>query len=188
MFFSGIFDHIAAGTADLFSRSRVRLLSSLGICTVLLIFLGGTTFAAFAGESIIKQLQTLEKAVGVALKRIESQVMLDDHDQQDFTDADEGRIRMISLNAGICGKKISLIFHCTLCRHLQKYEQAKSILEYEIKMATVPQVKNWLQRRLQNLGNATNATASADISSQDRFSINEEFRDLVKTLKRAGVR
>lgn len=134
-------------------------------------------------ESVIDQLRIIEKAVNMAVSRIETGFVADP-EPGDFK--------------GLCGRQFELAvlslsaehlleedyYHLALymmTTHFRLYDDAIEILELELDLARHRPVKKWLKTRIARLREVKKSGKPAPAK---QFSITEEFKSLRQTLTR----
>lgn len=155
------------------------------------IFLLFMVFASpLAAESVLKQVDTLEKAVLLAALRLDSETLITELSEKDFL-SQAGRqveFALINLEAGNLLEED--YYHLALymiARNSAKLDQALELLQYELKFAELKAVKAWLTEKIREILLLKKAIAE-NRPIWDRFDISKEFSGFKKALLKSGAR
>ncbi|MDD3148067.1 MAG: hypothetical protein PHD82_12235 [Candidatus Riflebacteria bacterium] len=130
---------------------RIRL-SLKGVISglICLLLVTGTLLA----ESYRSQLQTLEKAVIISIERLESGIELESITGKNFSEKAGRQLEfaLLSLDAGHLLQEDYYHFALyVVARHFKHYLSAIELLTYELEMTGQKALKNWLNRRIEQL-------------------------------------
>ncbi|GAB1351964.1 hypothetical protein MASR1M12_06950 [Erysipelotrichia bacterium] len=150
---------------------------------LLLLFLSNQPAGA---ESVFSQLKTLEQAVNITLNRLESDIQIDPATGPaavDFAQRAGQQLQMTLVGLGRESLLQEDYYHLCLyllARKTGNYTAALEPLDYEIKMAEMPKLRQWLQLRLSMM----HELAAGKVPEERDFSIAGEFSDLRRLLRR----
>lgn len=155
-------------------------LKTLLLCGVLL-FMGPAGY--LSAESVSDQLNTIEKAVNIAVARIESGLVSDSASGEDFLSM-SGRqfeLAVLSLSAGhLLEEDYYNLALYMMASHFKEYDAAIKVLEFEEKQNSHRALKKWLRAKIE----FTRKMKSDELEYglKKRFSIQDEFKSLKNTL------
>lgn len=157
---------------------------------LILIFSLNCHSAPVNAESIFTQLDKLEHAVEITIGRLDSGLLMDDAVKEDFALMAGRQIEfaLISLDAAhLLEEDYYHLALYLLARRYCYYDLAIELLEFEVKMAQIKEVKNWLREKIREV-TALKSSSGAVIMSGVNFTISEEFASLKRVLRKAGAR
>ncbi len=134
-------------------------------------------------ESVSDQLKIIEKAVHIAVSRIESGLVAEPAPGEEFL-AMSGRqfeLAALSLSAAhLLEEDYYNLALFMMASHFKKYDAAIKVLEYEFKQTSHRGLKKWLSDKIEST--RKNKSESVEMTIKKVFSIEEEFRSLRKSL------
>lgn len=143
-----------------------------------------------AAESIFAQLDKLENAVEIAIGRLDSGLLMEGRVKEDFALMAGRQIEfaLISLDAAdLLEEDYYHLALYLLARRYCYYDLAIELLEFEVKMAQIKEVRNWLREKIREVIALKSASGAVNMSGVD-LKIKEEFASLKRVLRKAGAR
>ncbi|GEM_PF-1716850 len=174
-------------------KLTMMLCNRISLATLLIFFLLGTAFLQAA--SIFSDLQILETAVMRTIDRLQSDAQIDPPENK--SDSDFRQLAGRQLEFSLLSLGAENLLHedyynfslYLIARSFNRPKLARELLVYETGMAEFAPLKRWLELRINAIDRTTNASITASTSvSCGSFSINDEFVDLKKLLKKHKVK
>lgn len=143
--------------------------------------------ASLVGASVFTDLKILEKAVNATVARLESEISIDEGNDENFyaIAARQLQLTLLSFDAGHLLREdyfnLSLYF---IARQSRQYQLALELLQRELKQADARFLKEWLQAKI----TALEILLRDPDNTLDEFSAAVEFSDLRSLLRKNNIR